>query len=131
MMAVAPTTQYLQPYLPILIIFTVAVLFALVTLTLSRLVGPRRPNPAKALAYECGNVPEGEANVRVPIKFYLVALLFLLFDVETVLILAWAVAFRDPLLPGRPYAFCAMLFFMAILAVGFLYEWRKGALQWN
>lgn len=131
-MAMAPNVHYLQPYLPILIILTVAVLFGVVTLTLSRLVGPRRPSAVKSLAYECGNVPEGEANVRIPVKFYLVALLFLLFDVESVLILAWAVAFRDSTIPGfQPYAFCAMLFFMAILAVGFIYEWRKGALQWN
>ena len=124
--------NYLQPYLPILIILTVAVLFGFVTLTLSHFIGPRRPNPAKALAYECGNIPTGEANVRIPIKFYLIALLFLLFDMETVLILTWAIAFRDPTIPGfQPYAFCAMVFFMVILAVGFLYEWRKGALQWN
>ena len=124
--------NYLQPYLPILMILTLAVLFGIGTLVFSRLIGPRRPNPAKALAYECGNVPTGPANARLPIKFYLVALLFLLFDMETVLILAWAIAFRDPTIPGfQPYAFGVMLFFMAILAVGFLYEWRKGALTWN
>jgi NADH-quinone oxidoreductase subunit A len=123
---------YLWPYLPIPIILAVAVLFGLITLTLSRLIGPRRPNPAKALAYECGNIPLGQAFVRLPIKFYLVALLFLLFDVETVMILAWAVAFRDPSIPHfQPYALAVMLFFMVFLAVGFVYEWRKGALQWN
>ena len=123
---------YLQPYLPILIILVVAIAFGMGTLIFSRLIGPRRPNPAKALAYECGNVPCGEANIRIPIKFYLVALLFLLFDMETVLILAWAIAFRDATIPGfQPYALGVMLFFMAILALGFLYEWRKGALKWN
>lgn len=122
--------NYLQPYLPILIILTVAVLFGMGTLIFSRLIGPRRPNPVKSLPYECGNIPTGAANVRLPIKFYLVALLFLLFDMETVLILSWAVAFRDPLIPPL-YGLGVMLFFMAILAVGFLYEWRKGALTWN
>lgn len=123
---------YLWPYLPIPIILAVAVLFGVVTLTFSRLIGPRRPNAVKALAYECGNIPEGQAFVQLPIKFYLVALLFLLFDVETVLILAWAVAFRDPSIPYfQPYALGVMLFFMVILTVGFVYEWRKGALQWN
>jgi NADH-quinone oxidoreductase subunit A len=126
----------LKPYIPILITFLVAAGFAGGTIVMAFLVGPRRPNKAKYLAYECGNLPEGEANVRVSIKFYLVALLFLLFDMETVLILAWALAFRDAkwsqAVPGfQPYAFCVMAFFMTILVVGFLYEWRKGALKWS
>jgi NADH-quinone oxidoreductase subunit A len=124
--------DYLQPYIPILMILVIAVGFTLITLLLSRFIGPRRPNRAKLMAYECGNEPIGEANIRMPIKFYLVALLFLLFDMETVLIIAWAIAFRDPSIPHfQPYAFLAMIFFMIILTVGFLYEWRKGALKWN
>lgn len=124
--------DYLHPYIPLLIILLIAIAFAVVTLTVSSLIGPRRYNKAKMLAYECGNEPDGEANVRVPVKFYLVALLFLLFDMETILILAWAIAFRDATIPGfQAYAFLAMLFFMVILVVGFLYEWRKGALKWT
>lgn len=124
--------DYLQPYVPILMILVLAMLFGMGTLIFSGFIGPRRRNRAKDLAYECGNEPIGEANVRIPIKFYLVALLFLLFDMETVLILAWAIAFRDPSIPNfQPYAFVVMLFFMAILVVGFLYEWRKGALKWT
>lgn len=124
--------DYLQPYIPILMLFIVASLFGIGTLLFSLFVGPRRPNRAKSLPYECGNEPTGEANVRIPIKFYLVALLFLLFDMETVLVLCWAIAFRDPTLPGfQVYAFFVMVFFMVILAVGFLYEWRKGALKWT
>lgn len=124
--------DYLHPYVPILMLFVLAMLFGAGTLLCSSFIGPRRPNRAKALAYECGNEPTGEANVRVPIKFYLVALLFLLFDMETVLILAWAIAFRNSERPGfQPYAFFVMIFFMLILVVGFLYEWRKGALKWT
>ena len=124
--------DYLQPYLPILILFIIAALFGVGTVIASHFFGPSRPNRAKGLAYECGNEPIGEANVRIPVKFYLVGLLFLVFDMETVLILAWAIAFRDPSIPGfQPYAFFAMIFFMLILVVGFLYEWRKGALTWN
>ena len=124
--------DYLQPYVPIMMILGLALLFGLGTLIFSSLIGPRRPNRAKYLAYECGNLPMGEANVRIPIKFYLVALLFLLFDVETVLILVWTIAFRNPAGPGfQPYAFFVMIFFMFILVVGLLYEWRKGALTWN
>jgi NADH-quinone oxidoreductase subunit A len=123
---------YLRPYIPILFVLILALAFGVGTLLVSGLVGPRRRNRAKSLPYECGNEPVGQANVRVPIKFYLVALLFLLFDVETVLILVWAIAFRDPWIPGfQGYAFFVMAFFMLILAVGFLYEWRKGALKWN
>ena len=124
--------DYLQPYIPILMLVVVAVGFGVVTLLLSGLIGPRRINFAKQLAYECGNEPIGEANVRIPVKFYLVGLLFLLFDMETILILAWAIAFRDPSIPGfQGYAFGVMVFFTLILVVGFLYEWRKGALNWN
>jgi NADH-quinone oxidoreductase subunit A len=124
--------DYLQPYIPILMILVIAGAFAVVTLTLSGLIGPKRRNKAKDMAYECGNIPEGEANVRLPVRFYLVALLFLLFDMETILIMAWAIAFRNPAIPGfQLYALGVMAFFMAILLVGFLYEWRKGALTWN
>lgn len=124
--------DYLQPYIPILIILIVAIGFGCITLLISGFIGPKRPNVAKYLAYECGNIPESEANIRLPIKFYLVALLFLLFDMETILILAWALAFCDTTIAHyQPYAFGVMIFFMVILAVGFLYEWRKGALTWT
>ncbi|HOE95868.1 MAG TPA: NADH-quinone oxidoreductase subunit A [Candidatus Sumerlaeota bacterium] len=124
--------DYLAPYIPILMLLVIALGFGIVTLALSGLIGPRVITFTKLLPYECGNVPTGEANVRIPIKFYLVALLFLLFDMETVLILAWAIAFRDPTIPNfQPYAFLAMVFFLLILVVGFIYEWRKGALEWT
>ena len=128
--------EFLQPYVPVLMIAVLALGMGVIMVTVSGLLGPRRPNTAKALSYECGNVPDGEANVRVPVKFYLVALLFLLFDMETILILAWAVAFRDGetirMYPGwQLYALAVLLFFLLILIVGFLYEWRKGALQWS
>lgn len=101
--------DYLQPYIPILMILIIASAFGVGTLLFSRFIGPRRPNRAKDLAYECGNEPIGEANVRIPIKFYLVALLFLLFDMETVLILSWAIAFRDTTIPAfkpTPFLSC-------------------------
>src|SRR5688572_30249148 len=124
--------DYLHPYIPILMILALALVFGTSMTIVSGIIGPRRPNKAKYLAYECGIEPTGEANVRVPVKFYLVALLFLLFDMETVLILAWAIVFRDTSIPGfQAYAFWVMIFFMLILVVGFLYEWRKGALKWN
>lgn len=124
--------DYLLPYIPVLMLVVIAFGFAAVTLMLSGLIGPGVLNYAKMLPYECGNIPTGEANVRIPIKFYLVALLFLVFDMETVLILAWAIAFRDPTLENfQPYAFGVMVFFLLVLVVGFVYEWRKGALEWT
>ncbi len=122
---------HLLPWIPILMIVLLAALFAGVTVSLSGLIGPRRPNRAKYLAYESGMEPFHEANIRLPVKFYLVALLFLVFDMETVLILIWALAFRAPIDWFQFYALLVMLFFMVILLVGFLYEWRKGALKWN
>ncbi len=126
--------DYLQPYIPILMIVVLAAAFAVVTLIMSGLVGPHRPNRVKAMPYESGMVPFHKANIRLPIKFYVVALLFLLFDVETVLILTWAIAFRAPGDPApgfQGFAFLAMLFFVVVLVIGLLYEWRKGALKWN
>jgi NADH-quinone oxidoreductase subunit A len=126
--------DYLIPYIPILMLLIIAVLFGVVTLSVSSLIGPKRFNRAKLLAYECGNEPEQIANIRLPIKFYLVGLLFLLFDMETVLILCWALAFRNVHYPDmnfQLYALGAMAVFMVILVVGFLYEWAKGALKWN
>lgn len=122
--------DYLIPYFPILFMLLVGVIVGAVLVTLSSVLGPKQSNIAKDLAYECGNVPVGEANVRIPIRFYLVALLFLLFDMETIFIIAWAMAFRSEGV-SQPYAFLAMLVFMVILVVGFLYEWKKGALEWN
>lgn len=123
--------DYLHPYIPILMILCLAAAFGVVTLVMSGLIGPRRPNKAKGLAYESGMLPFHQANIRLPIKFYIVALLFLIFDVETVLILIWAIAFRTPIPGFQAYAFFVMLFFMLILAIGLLYEWRKGALTWS
>lgn len=121
---------YLQPYIPVLIVLGLGMITGVVLLLISSLAGPRSHNKAKDEPYECGNKPIGEANVRIPVKFYLVALLFLLFDMETIFIIAWATAFRAPGV-NQFYAFGVMLFFMAILVVGFLYEWRKGALEWH
>ncbi len=122
--------EYLQPYIPILIVLVLAVAMGTVLVTLSALLGPKKRTRAKDMAYECGIVPTGQANVRIPVKFYLVALLFLLFDMETIMIIAWAIAFRDPAV-DPVYAFFVMIIFLAILLVGFIYEWRKGALEWR
>lgn len=138
----------MHPYIPIGVILVLAAGFGAVSLILGRLVGPRKPNPVKALPYESGMIPEGDANVRIPVKFYMVALLFLLFDIESVYILSWAVVFRgrqiaEGIEAGAPrfseiaplqftrFAFLEMLVFIAILLVGYAYVWRKGGLKWS
>lgn len=135
--------EHLLPYIPIGVVLVVAIGFAAVNLLLGQWIGPKRPNPAKELPYESGMIPEGEANVRVPVKFYMVALLFLLFDIEGVFILIWAVVFRGnhPVFESEAvgftvgafqrFAFLEMLVFMAILVVGYLYAWRKGGFRWS
>jgi NADH-quinone oxidoreductase subunit A len=137
------TMNDLAPYIPIGMIVALAIGFGAVNLILGRLIGPRKDNPSKSLAYESGMTPVGEANVRIPVKFYMVAVLFVLFDIETVFILAWAVVYRgidlEAVIPAvefsalqfTRFAFVEMLVFILILLVGYIYVWRKGGLRWS
>jgi NADH-quinone oxidoreductase subunit A len=120
----------LSTYLPILILFTVAVFVAVAAVGLGTLLGPRRPTPRKQSPYESGMTPIGPAQRRFPIKFYLVAVLFILFDVEIVFLYPWAVLLRDAGQAGW-FLLGEMALFMAILLVGYLYAWKKGALTWE
>lgn len=135
--------NYLIPYFPIAFVLVIGLLFGIANLILGRVFGPQRPNPSKGMPYESGMEPEGEANVRVPVKFYMVGLLFLLFDIEGIYVLAWASIFNDKkisfetdLIPFtqaafRGFAFIEMMTFMAILMLGYLYVWRKGGFRWS
>jgi NADH-quinone oxidoreductase subunit A len=114
-------------YMPILILIGLAVAMSAIAIGLSAVLGPRKPNPAKGQPYESGMVPIGDARLRFSIKFYVVALLFILFDVETVFLYPWAVLFRRLRLFGLVEA----VVFLAILFVGYFYAWRKGALEWD
>ncbi len=123
-------------YIPILLIFIFAAGMASVIILLSRLVGRGRPNPAKLMPYECGVEPVGTARERQSVKFYLVAMIFLLFDIEAVFLVPWAVVFpgvlADPIYRPLKYLFYGeMMVFMAVLFVGLIYVWRKGILEWN
>lgn len=93
----------------------------------SHLLGPRRRIDAKLLPYECGIVPSASARVRFPIRFYLTAILFVLFDIEVIFLYPWAVVLRQL----RLFGFAEMAVFLFILVVGYLYAWRKGALEWE
>ena len=109
----------------ILIILTTAVGF--IAVGLGMLFGPKRPSDKKAMPYESGMNPVGPGQRRMPVRFYLVAMLFILFDIEVVFLLPWAVVFRKLGLFG----IIEMLIFIVILLVGYLYAWKKGALEWE
>jgi NADH-quinone oxidoreductase subunit A len=121
----------LREYLPVLLQVLVAMLFAVSALLVSVLVGKRgKRTRAKDLPYECGMVPEGERLPRFSIKFYVVAMLFILFDIEIVFMYPWAVAYRDAIKQGS-IIFWSMLSFITILMVGYVYALKKGALDFK
>lgn len=114
-------------YIPIFILLAVVTAFGVLVVTLSRLVGKRQDSSEKLMAYECGNVPLGDAHGRFPIKFYLIAMLFIIFDIEAMFLYPWAIIYRSLKLFGL----IEMVVFIAILFIGFLYVWKKGALEWG
>jgi NADH-quinone oxidoreductase subunit A len=119
--------NYFARYLPLLIHILFALAIAGGMILLSALLGERRPSRAKNQAYECGITPTGDARGRFSVKFYLVAMLFILFDVEVVFLYPWAVIFRDL----KMFGFWEMLVYIGIVLVGFFYIWKKGVLDWN
>ena len=117
----------LHAFAPLLIHLIIAVALAGILTTLSIAIGWRRPNRAKQQAYECGMEPTGDAREPFSVKFYLVAMVFILFDVEAIFLYPWAVVFRTL---GH-YGFYEMMIYIAILLVGYFYLWKKGALDWH
>ena len=117
----------MKEYIPILMFLLIAIGFAGGTILMSSLIVPRRSNRVKMSAYECGVDPVGDARSRFSIKFYLVAVLFILFDIEAVFLYPWAVAFRQLGL----YGLIEMVLFIAVLLVGYLYVLKKKALDWE
>lgn len=117
----------LEQYAPIAILLILSVAVSFLILFLSRLMGPFHPNTRKLEPYESGMTPIGPAMRRLPVKFYLVAVLFILFDIEVVFFLPFAVVARQLGL----FALVEMAVFMAILLVGYVYAWRKGAFEWE
>ena len=121
----------LHEYLPILLQIVVAILFAASALFVSVLVGKTgKRTPAKDTAYECGMIPQGEGHPRFSVKFYLVAMLFILFDLEIVFMYPWAVAYREAIKESGSI-FWSMLSFISILMVGYVYALKKGALEFK
>ena len=132
-----------RTYLPVLLLLGFVALNAVVIVALSTLVMKRRPTPVKDTPYESGIPPLGDARERFSVKFYMVAMLFIVFDIETVFMIPWAAYYRQlscavPLVNGACpagnvsfFGLGEMLVFMAILLAGFAYVWKKGALQWD
>ena len=122
----------LDQYLPVLMLGLVAIAFAFGTLVFSVIVGKRgRRTRIKDTAYECGMLPVGEGNTRLSVKFYLVAMLFILFDIEVVFLFPWAVVYRELLHTRANLIFVSMLTFLGILFVGYLYALKKRAFDWK
>jgi len=117
----------MQGWFSILIMIALGAGFALVSIVLSGLLGPHKPSAEKSAPYECGMPPVGDARERQSVKFYLVAMIFLLFDIEVAFLYPWAMALRDLGWPG----FVQVVLFMALLLAGYVYVWRKGALDWG
>ena len=117
----------MQGWLSILIMIALGAGFAAVAIGLSSLLGPSRPTPEKLAPYECGMPAVGDARERQSVKFYLVAMIFLLFDIEVAFIYPWARALRDLGWGG----FVQVVLFMSLLLAGYVYVWRKGALDWG
>jgi NADH-quinone oxidoreductase subunit A len=116
----------MQSWLSILILMGLAAAFGLGSVLLSRILGPHHPTPEKMAPYECGMPPVGDARERQSVKFYLVAMIFLLFDIEVAFLYPWAMALRDLGWTG----FLQAVLFLAILTFGYVYVWRKRVLDW-
>src|SRR5438309_7599098 len=124
----------LYDYLPILLIFIVAGGFAVTNVLLSQFVGQRKRTRAKLMPYECGKDPVGSARERFSVKFYLIAMIFILFDIEVIFLVPWAVVFKTLSLPQygmRNLIFFEILLFIALLAAGLIYVLKKGAFDWS
>jgi NADH-quinone oxidoreductase subunit A len=117
----------LESYLPLLFLIGLSVINGLAIVGISQLVSPNKPTAVKGAPYESGIDPLGGARERFSVKFYVVAILFIVFDVETVFLVPWAVAMRHLGWEG----FAVAMIFIVILTVGLIYEWRKGALEWS
>src|SRR3954464_9528648 len=117
----------LMDYLPLVIFVAVALVIGLALLAAPFIVAYKQPNPEKLSAYECGFNAFDDARMKFDVRFYLVAILFIIFDLEVSFLFPWAVAFGNLGL----YGFWSMMVFLGVLTIGFIYEWRKGALEWD
>jgi NADH-quinone oxidoreductase subunit A len=123
----AVMNQLLLDYLPLVVFMGVALVIGLALMVAPFLVAVRNPDPEKVSAYECGFNAFDDARMKFDVRFYLVSILFIIFDLEVAFLFPWAVAFKDV----GAFGFWSMMVFLAVLTIGFIYEWRKGALEWD
>ena len=117
----------LSQYMPLVIFIGVALVIGIGLLVVPFIVAYRNPDPEKLSPYECGFAPFDDARMKFDVRFYLVSILFIIFDLEVAFLFPWAVAFGDI----GWYGFWSVMIFLAVLTIGFVYEWRKGALEWD
>jgi len=118
---------YLTKYFPILLFIFVTLIFGMVTLLISYFVQPRYPEPEKLTTYECGSEPFSDARMPFPVRYYIFAMLFVIFDIEVIFLYPWAVVFKKIGIIGL----VEMLIFIGLFVVAYVYAWRKGALEWD
>ena len=119
--------EMLSEYLPIMIFLGLAIALGLILILSAAIVAVRNPDPEKVSAYECGFNAFDDARMKFDVRFYLVSILFIIFDLEVAFLFPWAVAFKDISMVG----FWSMMVFLGVLTVGFAYEWKKGAMAWE
>lgn len=117
----------LQNYIPILLFLAVGIMFGVLPMVLNRLVAPNKPDDEKLSPYECGFEAFEDSRMKFDVRYYLVAILFIIFDLEIAFLFPWAVVLEEI----GEFGFLAMMLFLGILIIGFIYEWAKGALEWE
>ena len=119
--------EMLREYLPILVFLAIAIGLGIVLILAAVVLAVRNPDPEKVSAYECGSNAFDDERMKFDVRFYLVCILFIIFDLEIAMLFPWAVAFKDISMVG----FWSMMVFLGVLTAGFAYEWRKGAMEWE
>ena len=122
---------FLLQYLPIVIFLGIATALGLAFIVASATLSPQAPDPEKLSTYECGFNAFDDARMKFDVRFYLVSILFIIFDLEVAFLFPWAVSMFDLSTGGMVFAFWSMMIFLGVLTVGFIYEWKKGALEWQ
>ena len=120
-------SDFLKDYLPIMLFLIIAIVLSCAFVLVNFVISPKNPDPEKLSAYECGFEPFEDSRIEFDVRFYLVAILFIIFDLEIAFLFPWAISLGNIGLLG----FSSMMIFLGILTVGFIYEWRKGALDWE
>jgi NADH-quinone oxidoreductase subunit A len=122
---------YFKEYLPIVIFLGIAAVLGIVFILAATVLAPRAPDPEKLSSYECGFNAFDDARMKFDVRFYLVSILFIIFDLEVAFLFPWAVSLMKLPPDVAKYAFWSMMTFLGVLTVGFIYEWKKGALEWE